>query len=581
MTDSLDFVAIDFETANGKRSSVCQVGLATVVDGVIRSSDSWLVIPPTGLDSFHPTNTRIHGIDAAQIAKGGALDWSESLAKILRFSAGKPLVAHNSAFDESVFRGATEASGIPVPTMEWHDSLRLSKRHIEGLGDYKLPTIAKHLDICFTGHHDAENDAVAAAEIIIAIAKLSGLKTMGELFPRAGTRTPGVKRTSESGPKGGNAFSGDRGYTAKVADLPVADKRADPENPLYGHSVVLTGDLGVLLRWQAFEAMASMGATPQQNVTKKTTLLVVANAKGTMDPILTGTSSKERKALEYRAKGQAIRAISGETFLGWLECKRDKNAKPIQVEPSHSKRPSRPARSPRSVQVRQTAQPSRPAEPVQPSTPAKPAQPSRPTRAGQPVQPSTPATSANPSIPAKPAQSSRPTQPFTTAKPAMPIQKHESVAPTNPVGPAETRRHIYGGFPEGPKRESALSTGSLDDAGRPSGATPARALGAQVGVRAERSPRIEPFVPEVIPVRARRVLFARTGAGIGVAMMAVSALFLVVSWIVFPQMIAEANGVPSKIWTGIFGLVFWHVICGVFGLLGVLLFLRRKKLTKK
>lgn len=551
MTDSLNFVAIDFETANGNRSSVCQVGLATVIDGVIRSADSWLVIPPTGLDSFHPANTRIHGIDAAQIAKGSALEWSESLEKILRFSAGKPLVAHNSVFDESVFRGATEASGIPVPTMEWCDSLRLSKRHIEGLENYKLPTVAKHLDIGFMGHHHAENDAVAAAEIIIAIAKLSGLMSIGDLFPRDGAKNSVVKRTSASGSKGGNAFSGDRGYTAKVADLPVADKRADPRNPLYGHSVVLTGNLGDLRRWQAFEAMAAMGATPQKNITKKTTLLVVANAKGTMDPILTGTSSKERKALEYRAKGQAIRAISGETFMGWLEWKADKKAKPIQVEPSHSKRQPKSAESPRPLQVRQPAQPSRPAKPVQPSTPAKP------------------------SIPAKSAQH------FTTTNPVMPIQKDGSVVPTNPEGPAETRRHTYGGFPEGPKRKSALPAGPNDDSGRPAGATPARLLGSQVGVRVEYSPRIEPFVAEAIPVRSRRVLFARTGAGIGIAMMAVSALFLVVSWIVFPQMVAEANGVPSKVWTGVFGLVFWHVICGVFGLAGVWLFLRRKKLRRK
>lgn len=30
-----DFVAIDFETANGRRSSVCSVGIVIVRDGVI------------------------------------------------------------------------------------------------------------------------------------------------------------------------------------------------------------------------------------------------------------------------------------------------------------------------------------------------------------------------------------------------------------------------------------------------------------------------------------------------------------------------------------------------------------------
>ena len=34
-----NFVAIDFETANGKRSSVCSVGIVVVRDGEIRSEE--------------------------------------------------------------------------------------------------------------------------------------------------------------------------------------------------------------------------------------------------------------------------------------------------------------------------------------------------------------------------------------------------------------------------------------------------------------------------------------------------------------------------------------------------------------
>ena len=37
----LDFVAIDFETANASRASACAVGLAVVEDGVVTAQDSW------------------------------------------------------------------------------------------------------------------------------------------------------------------------------------------------------------------------------------------------------------------------------------------------------------------------------------------------------------------------------------------------------------------------------------------------------------------------------------------------------------------------------------------------------------
>ena len=48
----LDFVAVDFETANGKRESACAVGVAVVRNGRVQSSDSWLVKPPPPADHF-------------------------------------------------------------------------------------------------------------------------------------------------------------------------------------------------------------------------------------------------------------------------------------------------------------------------------------------------------------------------------------------------------------------------------------------------------------------------------------------------------------------------------------------------
>ena len=41
----IDFVALDLETANTTRSSICQIGLTEVIDGVIQPSRSWLVKP--------------------------------------------------------------------------------------------------------------------------------------------------------------------------------------------------------------------------------------------------------------------------------------------------------------------------------------------------------------------------------------------------------------------------------------------------------------------------------------------------------------------------------------------------------
>ena len=58
----LDFTAIDFETANSKRASVCAVGATRVRDGRIVERFDQLVHPPLGYDEFNEWNIRVHHI---------------------------------------------------------------------------------------------------------------------------------------------------------------------------------------------------------------------------------------------------------------------------------------------------------------------------------------------------------------------------------------------------------------------------------------------------------------------------------------------------------------------------------------
>ncbi|MYC63615.1 MAG: hypothetical protein F4X16_12445 [Caldilineaceae bacterium SB0661_bin_34] len=57
---NLTFKAIDIETANADRSSICQIGIVNVVNGVVVSAWQSLINPECHFDSF---NTRLHGID--------------------------------------------------------------------------------------------------------------------------------------------------------------------------------------------------------------------------------------------------------------------------------------------------------------------------------------------------------------------------------------------------------------------------------------------------------------------------------------------------------------------------------------
>lgn len=60
MTNGIDFIALDLETATWKKSSICEIGIAIVKDSKVVETKSWLVKPYRNwYDSF---NISIHGI---------------------------------------------------------------------------------------------------------------------------------------------------------------------------------------------------------------------------------------------------------------------------------------------------------------------------------------------------------------------------------------------------------------------------------------------------------------------------------------------------------------------------------------
>jgi DNA polymerase III subunit epsilon len=61
----LSFAALDVETPNSSRGSVCSIGVAIVRDGELVAQHSWLCQPPsTGFDTM---NMSIHGIHPADV----------------------------------------------------------------------------------------------------------------------------------------------------------------------------------------------------------------------------------------------------------------------------------------------------------------------------------------------------------------------------------------------------------------------------------------------------------------------------------------------------------------------------------
>ena len=93
----VNFIAIDFETATGKRASICEAGICVVRNGKIVETRSWLVRPQGNYYSYW--NTQIHGIRPGDTIHSP--EFPEVWEEIFEYLKDCPiLVAHNAAFDK-------------------------------------------------------------------------------------------------------------------------------------------------------------------------------------------------------------------------------------------------------------------------------------------------------------------------------------------------------------------------------------------------------------------------------------------------------------------------------------------------
>lgn len=155
----LDFVAIDFETANPDPYSACQLGLAEVRGGEIADKRSWLIRPPDRWFRF----TYIHGITWQTVADEPTFRqlWPE----IWPYLEGKTIAAHNVRFDLGVLSGLVKYYGLAKFSLNAVDSVTVARQAWPSLPNHKLHTIAAHLGIPLN-HHEAASDAQACARIL-------------------------------------------------------------------------------------------------------------------------------------------------------------------------------------------------------------------------------------------------------------------------------------------------------------------------------------------------------------------------------------------------------------------------------
>lgn len=160
----MDFIAIDFETANPKRYSACSLAITVVKNSEVVDELYSLIKPPTPFSHY---NSAIHHIDEHQVKNApNFLELWDVIDGL--FTPNQLVVAHNLAFDKSVLTKTLEYYHQVVPQFLCLDTLKTSRKLLPALNNYKLNTVCDYFNIDLLHHHNALDDSLACANILLA-----------------------------------------------------------------------------------------------------------------------------------------------------------------------------------------------------------------------------------------------------------------------------------------------------------------------------------------------------------------------------------------------------------------------------
>lgn len=303
----MNFVSIDFETANEKRNSPCSIGIVVVNNGEIIEKVHHLIKPKEM--RFMPINIGIHGIRPSMVKD--ELEFDKVWEKIYHYFNDNLVIAHNASFDISVLRNTLELYNIKIPSFTYICTMKLSRNFYNNLDNARLNTVNNFLGYEFE-HHDALADALACSNILLniseelkntdinAISKIVGV-TLGSVnkngYKPSSTKGRILKKSNRITSKQNEKASKNLNFTAFENEV-----------------VVFTGGLASMTRDEASQLVRQLRGIVGSSVTKKTTY-IVTNTKAIEELHRDEMSNKLKKTMDLKKKGQNIKLLNEEEFL--------------------------------------------------------------------------------------------------------------------------------------------------------------------------------------------------------------------------------------------------------------------------
>lgn len=193
----MKITAIDFETANSDPASVCAVGVSTLSqDGEVTDAYYSLIRPSKEVSFFSPWNIRIHGIHPEDVRSAPA--FAEVFASLRPHCQDALVCAHNARFDMRCLVSACQKSGIPLPSIQWFDTVQLSRHTWPWLAHHRLNDVCDFLQVELD-HHNACSDAHGCLMIVINAMAAAGEYDIRKLLRKRQVQIHTMGRSDETG----------------------------------------------------------------------------------------------------------------------------------------------------------------------------------------------------------------------------------------------------------------------------------------------------------------------------------------------------------------------------------------------
>ena len=308
----MNFVAIDFETANEKRASACAVALILFEDSKIINEYEWIVSPPQHLNYFNPYNVQIHGIKESDII--GKPEFNKVWNEIYPLINNKILVAHNASFDISVLRQLLDCYQLDYPSIEFICTCIIARKTWDKQINYTLKNIGNNLGYVFN-HHDAHDDARVCGQILLDACKYHGCDSITDLAKKIGLKIGVLSCNKYRSFSVSDPYQGLRkGKYEKIDITELSHECINAEGIFIGKNVVFTGTLISMTRQVAAQKVLNNGGYVSNTINKGTNFLVM----GVQDfaRFVDGKqSSKTKRANELIEEGQRLEIIDENEFL--------------------------------------------------------------------------------------------------------------------------------------------------------------------------------------------------------------------------------------------------------------------------